>query len=157
MTMNRTKRTRPREKKFLNMLRQTCNVGESARAAGVGRSTAYEWRQTDPSFLAAWNEAEADGVDLLEKEAWRRAVEGWDRPIIHKGRVTGTYKVYSDKLIELLLKAHRPERFKDRVANEHSGPDGAPIAVDDVSALNPVELSQRLASILFPSKDTTAS
>jgi hypothetical protein len=154
---NRTKRTRKREREFLDTLALTCNVSAAALAAGVGRSAVYQWRQVDPSFRAAWDEAEADAVDRLEGEAWRRAVEGVDRAIIFKGQITGTTKEYSDRLIEMLLKGHRPERFKDRVANEHSGPEGAPITLDDVSALNPVELSQRLASILFPSKSTTAS
>jgi hypothetical protein len=27
-------------------------------------------------------------------------------------------------MLELLLKAHKPEKYKERVSNEHSGPDG---------------------------------
>lgn len=118
---NRTKRTDAREKKFLDVLRETCNVSEAANAAGVARRTVYEWRDADDAFRAAWDEAEQVAADRLEREAWRRAVEGTDKPVTFQGVITATYKEYSDKMLEMLLKAHRPDKFKDRVQNEHTG------------------------------------
>lgn len=128
MMANRTKRTDSRQEKFLAVLAQTCNVSEAVRAAGIGRTTAYAWRETDQAFRAAWDEAEQEGADALEREAWRRAVEGVDRPITYQGDITATYKEYSDRLLELLLKAHRPEKFKDRVQAEHTGRVGLGVA-----------------------------
>jgi hypothetical protein len=141
---NRTKRTAAREKTFFDVLRQTCNVTEAARAAGVGRRTAYEWREADAAFASAWDEAEQEAADALEREAWRRGVEGTDKPVTYQGEITATYKEYSDRMLEMLLKAHRPEKFKDRVANEHSGLDGKPIQHE----LNVEELTQSIKSKL---------
>ena len=107
--------------KFLDVLRESCNVSEAARAAGIGRRTAYEWRDADEEFATAWAEAEQEAIDKLEREAWRRAVEGVDKPVVHQGVITGTYKEYSDKMLEILLKGHRPERYTDRSKIEHSG------------------------------------
>jgi hypothetical protein len=117
----RTARTDRAREAFLATLAETCNVSEAARAAKIGRRTAYEWRDDDPSFATAWDQAEQEAADKLEREAWRRAVEGTDKPVTFQGMITATYKEYSDRMLELLLKAHRPDKFKERVANEHSG------------------------------------
>lgn len=109
------------------MLAETCNVSEAARAAGIGRQTAYDWREADESFAAAWIEAEQAAADALEREAWRRGVDGIDKPIVYQGKITDHCREYSDRMLELLLKAHRPEKFRERVTTEHTGPDGGPI------------------------------
>lgn len=121
MPKGRSARTDHARARFLDVLRSTCNVSEAARAIGLARSAAYEWRDADPGFAADWVNAEQEAADKLEREAWRRAVEGTDKPIVHQGEVTGTYKEYSDKLLEILLKGHRPERFVDRVKTDLSG------------------------------------
>lgn len=91
-----------------------------------------------------WNDAEQEAADALEREAWRRAVEGTDKPVTYQGQITATYKEYSDRMLEMLLKAHRPEKFKDRVSNEHSGPGGGPIQHE----LSAEELAQSIESKL---------
>jgi hypothetical protein len=55
-------------------------------------------------------------VDTLENVAWERAIEG------------------SDRLLQFLLAAHRPEVYSHRARVEHSGPDGAaiPLALVDL-------------------------
>jgi hypothetical protein len=84
----------------------------AAEEAGIGRSTAWLWRKNDPQFAAAWDEAVAEGVDRLEDEAHRRAVEGYNpRPVYHKGRKVGEIREYSDSLLGLLLKSRRPEVY----------------------------------------------
>ena len=140
--MKRTRMTNRVRETFLAALRETCNVSEAARTARISRNTAYEHRKADPAFAEAWDEAEQEAADKLEREAWRRSVEGTDKPVVYKGEITGTYKEYSDRMLELLLKAHRPEKFKDRVSNEHMGKDGGPIAVAETPA------SRRLLAVL---------
>lgn len=117
----RTVRTDRAREKFLDALAQTCNVSESARQAGFSRRAAYDWRDADAEFAAAWDEAEQEAADKLEREAWRRAVEGTDKPVTFQGVITATYKEYSDKMLELLLKAHRGEKFKERSTTEVTG------------------------------------
>lgn len=90
--------------KFLAVLRQSCNVSAAARAAGIGRATAYQWRSDDSQFDADWKDAEDEAVDNLEQCAWDRATLG-----------------ESDRMLEILLKGHRPEKYVDRLRAEHSG------------------------------------
>ncbi len=118
---NRTKMTNRARVTFLEILRETANVTEAATAAGISRTCAYEHRADELDFAAEWNDAVEEATDKLEREARRRAVEGWEEPVFHKGEVVGGVRKYSDRMLELLLKAHRPDKFKERVANEHSG------------------------------------
>lgn len=54
------------------------------------------------------------GGTALEDEARRRAFEGFDKPIVHQGVITDTVKEYSDTLAIFLLKAHFPEKYRER-------------------------------------------
>lgn len=98
----------------------------AAAVAGIGRSTLMDWRQTDPEFNKRCLEAIDAGVDLMEAEARRRAVDGYERPVYQQGELVGTVIEYSDTLMTLMLKGRRPDVFnRDRV--EHSGPNGKAI------------------------------
>ncbi len=114
-----TVRTDEARETFLATLAAACNVTAACRAAGICRQTAYQWREDDKAFAEAWKGALEEAVDGLEKEAWRRAVEGVDRPIVYQGAVTGTYREYSDRMMEILLKAHRPEKYIERTRSEN--------------------------------------
>lgn len=116
---NRTKQTAKKREQFLAALRSNGTVFSACKAAGIGRATAYEWRTDDEAFRAAWDEALDDATDLLEDVAIRRAADG------------------SDTLLIFLLKARRPEQYRDttnanvnmKATHEHSGPAGTPIAL----------------------------
>ena len=129
----RTIRTDRAREIFMSVLRQTCNVSEACRTAGFGRSAAYEWRHSDPVFNAEWLDAEDEAADRLEREAWRRGVEGIDKPISYKGVITASYKEYSDRMLEILLKAHRPEKFVEKIVSEIQGRGGGPVQTQEVN------------------------
>ena len=117
--------------KFLTALAKSCNVSYACKAARVGRSTVYEWRDADLEFAKAWDEAEQTAVEGLEREAWRRAQDGVKRKIPHYayGKEVGhsVETVYSDTLMIFLLKAHAPAKYRETVNMQVSGANGAPI------------------------------
>ena len=121
----KTIRTDRARETFLNVLEETCNVSEAARQAGIGRSSAYEWRNDDPSFAAAWDDAEQVAIDKLEQVARERAIDS------------------SDRMLEILLKAHRPEKYVDRYRTELTGKDGGPV---EYRNLSDEEIEQRIAA-----------
>ena len=106
---NRLKLTDRAKEKFLELVRATCNVSEAARAIGMARRSLYDARTRDSEFAQLWDVAVEEASDRLEGEAWRRAVEGWDEPVFFQGKVVGAVRKYSDRMLELLLKGHRPE------------------------------------------------
>lgn len=115
---------------FLAALAEGENVTLAAKAAGIDRGTAYERRGADPAFAKAWDSALEVAIDALEAEARRRAYEGVlvkrftksGEPVIDPA--TGEQyveRVYSDRLMEVLLRAHRPARFRDNHTHVHEG------------------------------------
>jgi len=103
---------------FLETLRDTANASAAARAASVNRRTGYNWRDENPEFAADWDEALEEATDALEAEARRRALDGVAKPVFYQGEECGTVQEYSDTLMTLLLKAHRPDKYKERSSNE---------------------------------------
>jgi hypothetical protein len=123
---------------FLANLARLGIVKIAADAAGVGRMTAYEHREKDKEFAKQWDEVMQNAADLLEAEARRRAVEGVKKYVHHKGvivtvpvdrdgnvvtpgdpaTVTSVPLVeheYSDNLLQAMLRAKRPNEFRDNV------------------------------------------
>src|SRR5690606_10953200 len=103
-----------RKSRFLAELARMANVSAAAKKAGVPRSTAYDWYKADEAFAAGWDDAVEVAVDSLEKEAWRRARDGVLKPVYQKGEKVGQVREYSDQLMVTLLKAHRPEKYRER-------------------------------------------
>lgn len=127
-----------KKKQFLELLRKTRNVSAACRKVGVSRITPYHARETDPEFAQAWDEVKEEHADILEAEAFRRAHDGTLKPVYQQGKKVGTVREYSDTLLIFLLKGNRPEKYRDTLRQEVSGPGGGPIAVAAVEALNKV-------------------
>lgn len=88
---------------FLSRLADGESVTAGARLVGVSRQALYFLRDHDADFSADWQDAIEQGTDILEDEAVKRAKSG------------------SDTLLIFMLKARRPDKFKDRSSVEHSG------------------------------------
>jgi len=85
-----------RRQAFLASLAVLGNVTAAAEAAGVERKTAYNWRDADEDFAAAWDDAIEQAADLIELEARRRAVDGIDEPVVFRGQFTYLYREAKD-------------------------------------------------------------
>jgi len=72
---------------FLQALGEVPVVSHAAKAAGIDRTTAYSARETDEAFAKAWDDAMEQGVDEAEAEAFRRAVQGHEEPVVYKGHI----------------------------------------------------------------------
>lgn len=149
---------------FLASLSEQGNIRLACESEGVkiDRSTAYRLRESDPAFAAAWAAALDQAADLLEEEARRRAYEGLRRVKFDRGRpimvpVVGADGLivrdadgnaelvpyveheYSDTLLIFLLKGVRPEKYRQRMDAQLSGPGGVPLAppIRDIIVLRP--------------------
>lgn len=129
-TARQTRKTTKKElwrTPFLGTLSATGNVSSAVVAADVSRAFVYAERTRDPDFAALWDAALDMAADALELEARRRAHDGWEEPVFGSmgtGRGTGeigTVRKYSDTLLIFLLKGARPEKYRDRVQQEHTG------------------------------------
>lgn len=142
---------------FLEALREMPVIVHACKAAGVNRATAWRAREADPAFAQAWDEAMEEGVDRAEQEAFRRAVVGYEEPVVHHGRLSYLYERYvdeegqerfrpvldangqpvpltvrkhSDALLALILKGRRKAVYAER--KELTGADGAALPASQV-------------------------
>ena len=113
--------TRKKEELFLSVLSECGNVQAAAKKAKLVRRSLYRKRDKNKAFAAAWDEAAALGAEALEDEARRRSYEGWEEPVWHHGRQCGTIRKFSDTLLIVLLKAHKPEKYKENVKKTVEG------------------------------------
>lgn len=147
-TSARVKRAPAKQRAFLAAYARTGNIAAAARAAKCHRSAHYEWLN-DPAYAEAFLAAQEEAVEALELEARRRAEKGVVKPVYYQGEVCGTVREYSDTLLIFLLKAARPEKYRDnaRIEHEVTGASGGPlVARIDWSRL-PVERIEELARI----------
>lgn len=84
-------------------------------------------RKEDTKFADGWESALDEGMDWLELEARRRAVEGTLKPVYQGGKKVGTVREYSDILLIFLLKGGKPDKYRERRSIEHSGKAGQPV------------------------------
>ena len=106
-----------KRREYLIALSQTGNKTQAARLVGVHPSTPYcpAWKE-DTAFQEALKAAERCAADILESEAFRRAVHGTERATgWYRGVAGGTVTEYSDILAIFLLKGLRPEKYRERM------------------------------------------
>lgn len=106
---------------FIDELRTGKSVTASALVAGISRNCVYVHRDKNPHFRKAWDDAIEQGSDALEDELLRRAKDGTLRPVYQQGVQCGEVREYSDTLGIFLMKARRPEKYRDNVDVKHSG------------------------------------
>lgn len=119
-------RRRAHQGAFLAAYAQCAHIEDAATAAGIARSTHYLWMKEDPEYPALFAEAEELATQVLIDAAVRRGVHGWDEPVFHEGKKCGTIRKYSDKLLELGLRARHPA-YRQKYDVEHTGKDGKPL------------------------------
>lgn len=114
---------------FLKGFAETGTVKGGCERARVGRTTVYRERQRDEKFALQWADVETHVTEDLEQTALTMARSGEVR------------------LIEFLLKARRPDMYREHHAVQLAGPDGGPVQIDELG-LDLSKLSDRdLASL----------
>lgn len=81
---------------FLAALRVYPVIQHACDVVVIERSTATKAWQRDKEFKAAMDEAMEAGIDRAEQEAFRRAVVGYEEPVVHQGRLSFVYERYLD-------------------------------------------------------------
>lgn len=118
-----------KKRAFLQAFRIMGTIYHAAQQAQVHRRTVLRWKKEDPVFRAAFNEAAEDATDIVEGQARVRANAGVKKTVYYKGKAVGHQLEYSDTLSIVLLKAYRPDKFREHY--EVTGPGGGPIEVSN--------------------------
>lgn len=147
---------RPWMRAFVAVLARTGEISSAARAAGINSKWVHVVRNDDPVFAEAWQEALDVSIDLLEQIAIRRATVGEEKVVTRTTRkfivpesalgadgeavvpagsrmveetvVEERVMVRSDALLMFMLKARRPDTYRERPDPLH-GVDRGPTVV----------------------------
>lgn len=98
--------TAERQRAFVAALAETGSVKAAARRVNMSAVGAYVLRRRPDaeSFAAAWDAAQASGVQSLGDIAMDRAVEGVPVPVFYRGEQVGERRSYNDRLLMFLIK-----------------------------------------------------
>lgn len=108
--------------KWLNEFIQRGSISATCKVRKISRQTFYDWIKQDPEFKRIFEEEARPMITtLLEDEAYRRAMHGVPKGIYYKGKKIATEKEYSDGLLNTLLRANCPERYKNVVDTTVNG------------------------------------
>lgn len=121
-------RTPEVEEALLRHLAQGKSIGAACKATKIGRRTYYNWRDADEIFATRADDAIEDGTDVIEDNALTQAKRG------------------AQTLMVLILKARRPEKYRERVDAQISGPGGGPIEITEFEVTRTVRSSVEAAS-----------
>lgn len=101
----------------------------AAGVIGIARSTFAEWEKDHPRFSDAVKRGEAARTLYLEQDL----LEAPDGPTV-------TSRIFA-------LKNAAPDEWRDKVVNEHTGPNGGPIRTVN-SEMTPQEAAEAYAATL---------
>ena len=123
--------TAERQRKFLVTLAETGSVSEASIMSGVSARSAYRLRQRPhaTAFADAWDHALKLASLRLVTLAFERATTGTVREIWREGRLVGTTRAPSEKLLMFLIRhlmpapraAHSPEAFQAEIEAARAG------------------------------------
>ena len=109
-TRRSTKFDRDSRDRFLRNYMLTGQIYASCRAAGVSEECYRQYvRDNINGFADEFEEAKGLFRDAIEAEIQRRAMVGWEEPVIggkDRDQVVTTITKYSDRLLELFAKRH---------------------------------------------------
>lgn len=108
---------------FISVLSKYGNVTKAAEAVGISRAHAYRVRDESKAFSQQWDDALLEAADNIEFEALRRAKRGTLKPIYYKGQRVGYEREYSDTLMGMMLKGHKPDKYGDKLTLKISATD----------------------------------
>jgi hypothetical protein len=128
--------------KFLTHLAKTGLILQSAESCGLSYVTVNRLKKDEPVFKEMCDEAMEAYVESLEAAAHSRAVDGWEEPVFSQklGTEIGRIQRFDSRLLELMLKRHRPE-FREKFEGEIKVSGGVLIA--PIAAATPEQWAQQ--------------
>jgi hypothetical protein len=128
----------PRSAAFLAAYRRTGSVTKAAKLAKCDRGNHYDWLKGE-TYAAEFAAAQTEVAQMLEDEVIRRAHAGVEEPVIYQGKLCYqqtydpktketkrstkplTITKYSDTLLQFLLKAFNPAKYREHSKVEVTG------------------------------------
>lgn len=108
--------TQQRQRAFGRALADTGSYGQAAGRVGISMTSVQRLRRRSPEFQALCDKALVEGGTTLREAVEIRAVEGWEEPVFHAGKLVGYRRRFSDTLARTLLEETTPAGTRPRGA-----------------------------------------
>jgi hypothetical protein len=95
---------------FLPAYRKSASIPSAAQAAGIRPAQHCHWL-ANAGYWQAFAAAQEKIAARLQDAVLQRAMQGWEEPVVYRGRVCGTIWHYSERLLLFLLRASMPETW----------------------------------------------
>jgi hypothetical protein len=119
------------QRNFLTSYELHGSITAAADEAGSQRTLHYRWLD-NPEYKAAFEQAEENACQAVDREIRRRAVEGIEEPVVYQGRISYervrvgkkyvkkpvTINRKSDILLMFYAKSKRPNVYRDNAKVE---------------------------------------
>src|SRR5262245_10574832 len=99
--------TKEKEREFLSVLAETCNVTRAVEAVGMSGPGAYKRRKRNAAFRAAWMEAVSAAYQRRELALLDRSLNGSEKVITRSDGSEDRMREFPNQLGLSLLKMHR--------------------------------------------------
>lgn len=106
-TASRGSWTKEKEREFLAVLADTCNVRKASEAAGMSTNAAYWRRKRNGPFRAAWAEAVSAAYQKLELVLIERTLNGTEKVMQRHDGTEDRMREYPNNIGLALLKMHK--------------------------------------------------
>jgi len=110
--------TKAKQREFLSVLAETCNVSRACEQSGISVTHADRKRKSDAAFRAAWREAIGIAYQRLELVLLDRAFNGTEKLVRRRDGSEERMLEYSNQLGLTLLKMHRDTATEAAPENE---------------------------------------
>jgi hypothetical protein len=101
-----------RQATFLAAYHKTASIAVAAKAAGIQPAQHYRWLAASAAYCEAFRELQQDVIGGLQDKVMELAMDGWAELVLYRGRVCGTIRHHSDRLLIFFLEAAKPEKWR---------------------------------------------
>ena len=115
--------TKEKEREFLSVLAETCNVTRAVEAVGMSGPGAYKRRKRNAAFRAAWMEAVSTAYQRLELALLDRSLNGTEKVITRRDGSEDRMREFPNQLGLSLLKMHRANAAEYEASSEMTAED----------------------------------
>ena len=95
--------TNQRQRSYVRALADTGSHGRAAAQIGISLTSVRRLQRRSPEFQALCDQALTDGGTTLNEAMMLRAVEGWEAPVFHAGKLAGHRRRFSDTVAIKLM------------------------------------------------------
>lgn len=122
-----------KKRRFLTALALCGRVAHAARLLRMKDDRIhYYWMKDDSEYAKAVEIAKQIAAQKVEDKLYELGVDGFDKPVIHEGEITDTYKEHSVTALIFLAKGNMPDKYRERAEVEHKGKITSTVVVETV-------------------------